>query len=195
MSVDPRRAAADRLEMTNLALTILHDCRRSSLATHACSLSSSTTSTLSAPEPFCVLRALLKREVLREKFKWKIKSNFFLFTRDIIFPTFLSTYAIFNVSWKQALRLSASVKTFLIWGIEQRKLAKGRSTKGQMLANPSPTRFKSSQGRGNACPAALLMRTCSQAVLNVLLISKLNLASWVFELWKRFVDRGVSKRN
>ena len=169
MSVDLRCAAADQLEITNLTLTILHDCRRSFLTTHACSLSSSTTSTLSAPEPFCVLRALWKREVLREKFKWKIKSNFFLFTRDIIFPTFLSTYAIFNVARKQALRLSASVKTFLhcrkIWGIEQRKLVKGRSTKGQMLANPSPTRFKSSQGRRNACPAALLMRTCSQAVL------------------------------
>ena len=113
MSVDLRCAAADQLEITNLALTILHDCRRSFLTTHACSLSSSTTSTLSAPEPFCVLRALWKREVLREKFKWKIKSYFFLFTRDIIFPTFLSTYAIFNVAWKQALRLSASVKTFL----------------------------------------------------------------------------------
>lgn len=69
MSVDPRRAAADQLEMTNLALTILHDCRRSSLTTHACSLSSSTTSTLLAPEPFCVLRALWKREVLWEKSK------------------------------------------------------------------------------------------------------------------------------
>ena len=113
MSVDPRRAAADQLEMTNLALTILHDCRRSSLTTHACSLSSSTTSTLSAPEPFCVLRALWKREVLWKSPNEKVRSDFFLFTRDIIVPTFLSAYAIFNVAWEQALRLSTSVKTFL----------------------------------------------------------------------------------
>ena len=36
MSVDLRCAAADQLEITNLALTILHDCRRSFLTTHAC---------------------------------------------------------------------------------------------------------------------------------------------------------------
>lgn len=113
---------------------------------------------------------------------------FFLFTRDIIFPTFLSTYAIFNVAWKQALRLSASVKTFFRLQENLRHWAaqacERSQHKGSNAGKPLPHSFQVFPRAEKCVSCSAINEDLLPSCVNVFLISKLNLASWVWVMEK-----------